>query len=231
MKSSNHLPHLLRWDLILFNRQNLLLISAAVAVMYIGVFYLLKPLGNLNNILVVLIFNEPVVTGFMFAGVIMLFEKSQNTMLAISVLPMSGKQFLWSKMLLLGGISWLTSLVLIIAAKGFSFQVIHLSVGVLGTAALLTLAGLIIGYRARTFNHFLLYAIFALFPLALPFLSLFGAGEPWWYVWLPSYPGMLLLQASVQEILPWQLIYAYVFLLVFVLMAWRLAMRYLPFLR
>lgn len=222
--------HLFKWDLLQLHRQNLLVISAIIVAIYVGIFYLLRPLGNLDNIFIILIFNEPVVTGYMFGGVIMLFEKSQNTLQATRVLPVSGKQFILSKVVLLSGLSWLTAIILGVSTKGFSINLIHLSAGMIGMAALFTCAGMVMGYLARTFNHFLFYTILVIMPMAVPFLSLFDLGESWWYIWIPSYPALLLIQASITDIPLWQMIYGYGFLTVCVWAGWKMALNRLPYL-
>ncbi|MDX5321229.1 MAG: hypothetical protein LPK45_08940, partial [Bacteroidota bacterium] len=60
---------LLKWDLLQLHRNNLIVLALLVAAMYLGLFKLLEPLGDLRSLLVLLVFNDPVVTGLLFAGV------------------------------------------------------------------------------------------------------------------------------------------------------------------
>lgn len=93
------LTQMLKWDLILLQRNQMITISFLIAGLYLGIFYLLKELGNLENVLIIMIFNDPVITGYLFAAVLMLFEKDQNMLVALSVSPMRFTHYLWSKAL------------------------------------------------------------------------------------------------------------------------------------
>lgn len=217
--------HLLKWDLRLLHRNNLILLSAVVAAMYVGIFYLLKPLGNLHTVLVVLVFNDPVVTGFMFAGIMLLFDKNQNTLQAMRVAPFPLPWYMFSKALLLAGLSTITALIMAIAAIGPHFHYGHLAAGVFLSALFFTFCGFIFGLYARTFNHFLLYIIGFLVPMATAFLHLAGIGSAVWYMPVPSFAGLVVLQAAFGPVPVWQLVYGYAYLLVCTILSWGLMLR------
>ena len=122
----NEVNLFLKWDAVLLYRNRLFHIALLIALIYTGVFFLLKPLGNLDNVLVVLIFNDPVVTGYIFGGVIWLFDKNQHTLQAVSVLPVRRNLYLLSKILILSGLAVLVSVVMALAARGLDFNWFHL---------------------------------------------------------------------------------------------------------
>lgn len=207
------LTQMLKWELILLQRNQLITISFLIAGLYLGIFYLLKDLGNLENVLIVMIFNDPVITGYLFAAVLMLFEKNQNTLAALFVLPIQFTYYLWSKALALTLVSTLTALVMAWVGHGFQMNYLHFITGVAGSTILFVWIGCVVGYKATSFNHLLLLSIAFLVPIALPFLAFF---EVWHHPLLylvPSYPGILLLKAAFQPITLAAYVYSYGYLL------------------
>lgn len=224
MKKNSFL-RLLQWDFVLFNRNNLVVLAFVVALLYLGLFFLLKPLGNLNDVLIILVFNDPVVTGFLFAGILLLFDKQQNTLQALQVLPMPLSRYLLSKAVALVILSILSALVMIIAAHGFAFNYLHFIAGVGLSAAVFIFIGFAAGGRAKNFNQFLLFAVGVMIPIAVPLLWLFDVGSMAVYAAFPSFPGLILLKASLESVpLEW-ILYSYAYLLIWIGLSWMLAHR------
>lgn len=207
------LLHLLKWDLMLLQRNQLVAISLLIAGLYLGVFFLLKSLGNLENVLILMIFNDPIITGYLFGGVLLLFEKDQHTLAALSVSPLSFKYYLWSKAIALTLIATLTALIMVWTAYGLVFNYLHFIASVAGSTLFFVWLGCGIGVKARGFNHFLIQTIAVLILVAVPFLALFGVWQSSLFFIFPSYPGLLLLQASFKSLAVWQYIYSYTYLL------------------
>lgn len=207
------LAQILKWDLVLLQRNQLIAISFLIAGIYLGIFYLLKDLGNLENILIVMIFNDPVITGYLFAAVLILFERDQNTLAALSVSPMRFTYYLWSKALSLTLISTMTALVMAWIGHGFQIHYLHFITGVAGSTILFVWIGCMIGFKVSSFNHLLMLTIAFLVPTALPFLAFFDVWHhPLLYL-IPSYPGILLLKAGFQPIILGEYLYGYIYLL------------------
>ena len=207
------LMQLLRWDFVHLLRNQMIAISLVVAAIYLGIFYLLSSLGSLENLLIVIIFNDPVIMGYLFAGVLLLFEKDQRTLDALSVVPLSLAAFLWSKALSLSLIATLTALLMVWIGYGWDIHYLHFVTAVMGTSMMAVWLGCMIGVRASGFNGYLVRSIGVLIPAALPLLSLFDVwNNPMLYL-VPSFPGILLLKASFQSIAPWQYFYSYGYLL------------------
>jgi len=217
------LVQLLKWDAILFNRNRLFLLSLVVAIIYTGLFYLLKPLGSLDTILVVLIFNDPVVTGYLFAGILLLFDKSQHTLQAIAVLPIPFRQYLLSKTILLSVVATFTALIMTIATRGMDFNWAHLLVGVFLSAFIFSLIGFSIGAMINGFNQLLIYSVPFLVLCAIPLLPVFGFGRPEYFFLLPSTGGIQLLRASFDEQDGIITLLSYGHLLAWTFTSWRVA--------
>lgn len=220
-----HLTTLLKWDVVLLQRNQLFVLSAVLAALYVGLFYLLRPLGNLETVLIILVFNDPVVTGFLFAGVLLLFDKNQNTLQVLQVVPLPLSYYVLSKTIALASLATLTALVMVLAAHGPRFQYAHLLLGVFLTGGLFTLFGFVLAGWSRTFNHFLLYTMGLLLVMAVPFLGLFGIGPERLYLLFPSFAGLKLLQATFGPVPLWQLLYAYAYLALWLVGAWFYTLR------
>jgi len=195
----NHLRRLLKWDLLLLHRNNLFLVAALIAVIYIGIFFLLKDLGNLSNLLVVLVFNDPVVTCFLFAAVIWMFDLNQRTLQAFMVLPVSINVYYWSKAIILTSLAVLVALIMSLAGVGLTFNLLHLLAGVAGSSLIFINLGFILGVKAGNFNRFLAYTVPTMILMALPFLSIFEL-VPWYFMLpVPTSGSMFILKAAYQD--------------------------------
>ncbi|MEM9675850.1 MAG: hypothetical protein AAF992_24885 [Bacteroidota bacterium] len=203
------LTNLLRWDLLLLHRNQLIVISLLVAGVYLGLFYLLKDLGNLEKLLVLLIYNDPVVTGLMFVGALVLFEKDQHTLEALAISPLSTDTYLWSKAISLTLVALGTSLIMAWAGYGWQFQYVHFMMGVIGASLFYIFLGGWMVAQANSFNQFLVRMIPLLILTALPFIPFFGAASSGWFYPIPSYPSILLLQAAFEGISTTEIVYAY----------------------
>ncbi|MEM9832117.1 MAG: hypothetical protein AAF944_15895 [Bacteroidota bacterium] len=203
------LTNLLRWDLLLLHRNQLIVISLVLAGVYLGLFYLLKDLGGLEKLLVLLIYNDPVVTGLMFIGALVLFEKDQHTLEALAVSPLSTDTYLWSKAISLTLVALGTSLIMAWAGHGWQFQYIHFIMGVIGASLFYIFLGGWLVAQTNSFNQFMVRMIPMLILTALPFIPFFGAAASSWFYPIPSYPSILLLQAAFEGISTAELVYAY----------------------
>lgn len=190
---------LLKWDFILLQRNQLIVLALALAAIYLAVFYLLKDLGDLSFVLLVLLFNDPVVTGFMFAGVLFMFEKNQGTLQAISVAPVSLSWYLISKALALAVLSTITSLLMAWAAHAGTLYPQYLLPGVFLTSLFFTFNGFYFAAYSRSFNHFLMYSIGFLILMGTAFLVFLDGINWYWLAWNPSLAGLLLMNAGLQN--------------------------------
>ena len=221
----NEVNLFLKWDAVLLYRNRLFHIALLIALIYTGVFFLLKPLGNLDNVLVVLIFNDPVVTGYIFGGVIWLFDKNQHTLQAVSVLPVRRNLYLLSKILILSGLAVLVSVVMALAARGLDFNWFHLIFSVFLSSFLFSSAGFSLAALSRGFNEFLLYSIPFFIISAVPFLHLFGIGDLIYFVFLPTTGSIEILKGALSSLNPLYLIFMYVHLIFWTILGWQLVIR------
>ncbi len=207
------LGHLLRWDFIHLQRNQMITVSLLVAAAYLGIFYLLKSLGNLEELLIVMIFNDPIVMSYFFAGALLLFEKDQRTLDALSVTPLVSGAYLGSKGVALALVATVVALLMAWVGYGWTFNYLHFGVGTGGSALLFAWLGCLVGRRTTGLNAFLVRSVGVFIPMALPLLLLFKVWDSPLLYLLPSAPGILLLKAAFEPIANWQYVYGYGYLL------------------
>jgi len=209
------------WDLLQLHRNNLVVLAFVVAGMYLGIFKLLEPLGTLRSMLVLLVFNDPVVTGLLFGGVIMLFEKSQNTLAAVQVSPLSLEKFLASKVLALTFLATVSALLMNLAAIGIHFNWLHFILGTALISAFFILAGFYFGQQSQHFTQFLVKSIGFILISALPFLGYYEVVPEIYFYWLPPFAGIKLIEAAYFPVAWPYILYGYGYLILSILLFWR----------
>lgn len=201
------------------------MLAAVVAAMYVGIFYLLKDVVDMDLILVVLIFNDPVVTGFLFSAILLLFDKNQNTLEAISVLPLTFEKYLLSKSIILSMLAAILAFIMAIVIKGWDFNAFHLFIATFLSAFIFCLFGFLAGTYAKNFNQLLAYCIPFLIIAGIPFAPLLGFGNLNWFFFIPSTGGVGLLKATFAEMQIMQIILMYIYLITWSLLSWILTKK------
>ena len=220
-----HFRTLLLWDIRLLHRNRIFLLAGLVALIYTGLFYVVRPEQNPAPFLVILLFNDPVMTGYVFAAVLWLFDKDQHTLQAISVLPIPLHYYLFSKATILSVLSTLVALVIALAVRGTGYGWMDLLAGTFLSTFLFAGLGFAVGSKSRNFNEMLLYSIPLLILSGLPLLPMAGLGTALHFLPFPSTGGLGLLQQALGlpvALSRWGL---YAHLLLFNALAWAWAFR------
>ena len=191
--------HLLKHDFVLLNRNNIIKISVLVTAIYIGLFYWLSGMDDAEKVLVLVIFNDPALIGFLFAGVMVLFEKNENTLEALSVSPVTKAQYILSKSVALTLIATACCFAMAIAGVGTDFNFIHFGLASIMATLMFSFLGFMIVAGEATFNRYILKAVGLLVFLSLPFLGYFGLSPREWFLWIPTQPAIDLFQLSFTE--------------------------------
>ncbi len=222
----NKLVISLRWDFLRQLRYNIIASAVVVNVLYVLILLNL-PEGDYGWLAIFLIFNDPMGLGLMFVGALYLFEKSENTLQALSVTPLRTWQYLASKVISLSLVALAGSLVIAWAAYGWYFNYAAFLLGAGLSAALFTLLGISVAAYCRNFNDYLLRAVGLILPMVLPFLNFFGFTDTYLWYLLPSQGSLLLLDAAFGPVAGWKLAYALLYLLAWNAGAFLLAVRIL----
>ena len=170
---------LLRWDFVHLLRNQMIGISLLVGAIYLGLFYLLRSLGQLDNLLVVMVFNDPILMSYLFAGVLLLFERDQRTREALSVAPLSWDTYLWSKALALSAVATFVGLLMVWTGYGFGLNYLHFLTGCFGTSLLFVWLGCLVSEWSNGFNAYLLRSVGFFIPAGLPYaVAIWRMGSP-----------------------------------------------------
>lgn len=96
----NRLTNTLKWDLVMLWKYGLFYAGLVVALIWTGIL-LFIPVGILSVALPILLFSDIATTGFFFIAVLTFFEKSQGSIYAVAVTPLTAREYLLSKVLAL----------------------------------------------------------------------------------------------------------------------------------
>ena len=211
------------WDLRLQLRYQIVTVAVVVTALY-GVLFRALPAARADGVTALLVFADPTTIGFLFIGVLVLFERGAETLYAVVVTPLSPGQYLWSKAISLTSIALPCGVFVAFAAKGGGFSPLPLVLGVTLTSLLLVFVGFVAVARVRSVNEYLLIVPLYLVPATAPLVALAGIDHPVLYLF-PTYGTVLLLEAAFQPLPAWQLGYAVAILAVTVAGAYVWARR------
>lgn len=223
-ESARILAKAVGWDLRLQLRYQIITVAVAITALYCLVFQLV-PDSVLDRLTVVLIFSDPTTIGFLFVGVLVLFERGAGTLQAVVVSPLSPAQYLWSKAISLTAVAVFCAIVMAaVGQRGFGFNVPILVVSTALTSVLLVFIGFGAVVRVRSVNAYLVVVPVFLLPLTLPLLPVLEILEsPLFYV-IPTTGSLVLLDAAVADRAVWEIVYGLGFLLVAIAVAQRWAL-------
>ena len=190
------LTHLLKYDFLLINKNKIVVISFIVTAIYVGVFKALAALGSIEKFLVLVIFNDPALLGFLFVGVMVLFEKNENTLQALAVTPIRISNYILSKSITLTAVSLVCCFAMVISGYGLAFNFIHFTFGTVLTTFIFSMLGFIAVAGQSSFNQYILRALGIILFLTLPFLGYFGVVPRIWFVLFPTQPAIDLYNLS-----------------------------------
>ena len=183
------------WDLLLQLRYQIITVAVVITAVYTLVFRLLAKNG-FDEVLVVIIFSDPVMIGFIFIGAMVLFEKGSGTIDALIVTPLRKTEYLCSKVISLGLIATICSLAMAIAGHGWSMNYFLFIYGVVFTSSIFTLIGFIGVSRVRSMNQFVIIIPFFMIPFILPLLNFFNLTSSWILYLIPTQAFLDLLWAA-----------------------------------
>ncbi|HMQ90438.1 MAG TPA: hypothetical protein PKB07_22715 [Flavilitoribacter sp.] len=202
--------HLLKHDFVLLQRNKIVVISILVTAVYVAVFRGLTGFGNLEKVLVMVIFNDPALLGFLFVGVMVLFEKNENTLQALAVTPMEERNYILSKTIALTAISVGCCFAMAIAAYGTGFRYLEFGTAAILATVIFSFLGFLAVAGQSSFNRYMLRAVGLILLMTAPFLGYFGVTDRIWYLLFPTQPVIDLFDAAFREQVPaGRLVYGY----------------------
>lgn len=212
------------WDLQLQIRYHIVTVAIVVTALYAAIFRAV-PAAAADKVVLILIFSDPSMLGFIFIGSLVLFELGANTLQALAVTPLSSSQYLLSKAISLTLIALPSGFVMALAGHGPHFNHAVLAVAITMTSMFFVFLGFAGVARVRTVNEYLLMVPAMLTPLTLPLLSFFGITRAFALYLIPSQASLILFQAAFEPRPTWEILYAVGFLFLALIAAFVWARR------
>ena len=190
------LLRLIAWDVQVQARENVYLFTVFSTLAF-AIVLLLLPADAPDTVVTMLLFMDPAIVGTSFVGAIVLMERGQNTLAALSVSPAPPSDYLLAKLITLTGLTFAGGMALVAIAyhpldldRGLRFIVAMGFTGTLGV-----LAGLLVIATANSMNHF----IARLFPISiflyLPLIAHFELVDEGWRWAFAVDPGHAMLRS------------------------------------
>ena len=153
----------LKWQFILLQRNNIIIISFVVTIVYGLILYLLADVKYIDELLISLILNDPSVIGYFFIALAIYTEIKQGVLNALIVTPTNYHHYLISKIISLSVIGTICSILLVLSVKGLNFEFINYTIGSFSICLLSATIGVIILTFASEFLNFALLSICLLY--------------------------------------------------------------------
>lgn len=224
MTKMKNLAHTIKWDFILITKYGIAIIALVIAAIYSS-FLLLFDIKGAEKLVTFLIFSDPVMYGFLFTAVMILFEKESHTHQVLAITPMPISQYIWSKNIVFTIVALVCSTGIILAARPEMFHPLTFILGVLLSSSLFVFVGIIGVSFVKNFNQFILLMPIVLFPVCLPLLDYFSIFESYIFYIIPTQACLLLFKTSISQIELWQIIYAITYLLICNLVCYKLSLK------
>ena len=194
------------WQTFLLAKYQILTVAVAIAFIYV---ILLASLSFLQTdiVTVLFIFLDPTALGFIFIGVMILFEKGDNTLDAQIVTPMRTSDYIWSKALALLIPAVICSTAIAISTQGFNFYPLPFYASVILSSLIFTFIGIAGVIRVKTFNQYMVIIPIFMAPTSLPLLNYLGLTHWKIFALIPTQSTLNLLADSLTMKMDWSQIF------------------------
>ena len=219
-----HLAAMIRWYLLLDYRFYIIHISLVTVALWTVLVSVIVP-ANTPKIIVALIFLDPAILGFVFIGALVLYEKTNRSLQALTVTPMEPREYLLTHIITLTAIALLASFVLVALTRGVAVNYLYFITGVVLTSTFFVLAGFIAVSRFSTVNEYFIAGAIALLVLNAPLLYHFGLSDSWLFYLFPTQASLLLLSGIFEPVSLPDTLYAVVMLSIWIAIGFTLAKK------
>ena len=219
------LKTMLKWDVILQSRYKIIHLSIlSVIIYYISLVAI--PSMNTTEFKTLYLFFDPTLIGIMFIGALVLFEKTENTLQALTVTPMETRTYFLSKIISLTVLSVVSAFLFLFLAHGIDFQYGYMIAGIVLTSVFLILLGFLLVARCKSINEYLVIMMMAFLLLFVPpLLDITGIYQNViFYLW-PSQASFLLFNGVFGTVSLNDTIYAVIYLIIWIVGCYYLAKK------
>jgi fluoroquinolone transport system permease protein len=155
----------------------------------------------------IFILGNMMMVGFYFMAGLVLLEKGEGTMEAQIITPLRPFEYLLSKVVTLGVLSLIETLILVIVLSGIDFNWPLFLLGVAITAAIYSLFGFIAVAPYDSVNEFIFPSVLWVLATLPPLLYFMGVSDSWIFFLHPLQAPLVLLQGAFTGVPDWQIVY------------------------
>ncbi|MEQ8673223.1 MAG: hypothetical protein RLP44_28130 [Aggregatilineales bacterium] len=189
-------------DIIVQFRNGFYIASGFILLMFGALLTQLPHDGSVDFALLLpaFIVSNEMMTTFYFVSALVLLEKSEGTLRALTITPLRIGEYLWAK---IGSLTLLASaemLALVVLANGFHFQLVPLVVGMALLGTIYTLIGVIAVVRYDSINQYMIPSAGLVTVLILPLIDQIGVWQSAIFYLHPIYAPMLVIRSAFAAI-------------------------------
>jgi len=216
---------MLKWEFILQSRYKIIHLSIASVIIYYLALQTVKFI-NTGPFRTMFLFFDPVMIGIVFVGVLVIFEKNENTLQALTVTPMKTRNYFLAKIISLSTLSVVSALLFVFLAHGFEFNYLYMFLGVILSSVFFILLGFVLVSKCNSINEYLLRMSSSFLLLFIPpMLQALGLYENIiFYLW-PSQASFSLLGGVFGEVGLLETVYAVAYLALWTVLCYYLAKK------
>lgn len=203
----SRLASAVKMDVLVQSRYGFYYAAAFVSIVWIVLLRAL-PDAALSLAVPLVVFTDLGIIGFYFVAGQIVFEKSERTLSAVIVTPLTLAEYIASKIVTLTLLAWVVSFVVAVASYGFGFDIALFSLGVVFTSVIILLVGIIGIAPYRSISPFMLPSQFYFAVLFLPIISFIGWVESPLFYLFPTQGALLLLTGAFSSISWWEIVYS-----------------------
>jgi fluoroquinolone transport system permease protein len=192
-----------RWDAALQRRNGFYAATLFVTLFWGAVLAQARGL-DWERLLPLLLLGNLLIGTFYFVAGLVLLEQAEGSIQAQVVTPLRSGEYLASKTATLSALALAETLAIAVLVRGADFRPLPLLAGTALACALYCLAGFVAVVRYPSLNAFLLPSGLYAALLWLPLLASLAGWRPWPLLLHPLSAPLLLVEASVVEVPPWQ---------------------------
>lgn len=183
------------------------------------------PVKDLGQFIPVFLINSLLLNTFYFMAGMVLFEKAEGTLQALSVTPLSVFEYLGSKAATLTLLVLAENFAIILLTYGQGFDILPVLAGTLFMSAIYILAGFIAVAKYDSIREFIMPSVLYVMALQLPLVDYLGIfRSPVFYVF-PMQAPMVLMGSAFGHVEAWQVAYGVIYSLACICVAYMLARR------
>lgn len=193
--------HALRCDMRLQLRHGFYGAYIFVVLVYVGLLRMLPEAVRVVALPPVLL-SEAAIIGFFFAGALLHLERSDGTLQALGMTPLTAGEYILAKMLSLALLNAAAAVAIAVGSGAPHVAPVLLAATAALTGAIFCLAGVAVASRFQRLERFVVWGGLGSALFALPVLPYLGVlPSPLWAV-LPTQPALVLLAAGTGTALP-----------------------------